>query len=75
MPAERVPDEDVLRKSGEAVGKEVQRALQRRRALAVSLKAHVHAIEVQAYLARRALDYLLGFHLSQILWRKLPGAT
>lgn len=30
---------------------------------------------VQAYLARRALDYLLGFHLSPILWRKLPGAT
>lgn len=30
---------------------------------------------VQAYLARRALDYLLGFHLSPILWRKLPGAS
>lgn len=30
---------------------------------------------VQAYLARRALDYLLGFHLSPILWRKIPGAT
>lgn len=29
---------------------------------------------VQAYLARRALDYLFGFTLSPILWRKLPGA-
>ncbi|WGH79902.1 type I DNA topoisomerase [Jannaschia ovalis] len=29
---------------------------------------------VQAYLARRALDYLVGFNLSPILWRKLPGA-
>ncbi len=29
---------------------------------------------VQAYLARRALDYLVGFTLSPILWRKLPGA-
>ncbi|MBI1954448.1 MAG: type I DNA topoisomerase, partial [Proteobacteria bacterium] len=27
-----------------------------------------------AYLARRALDYLVGFNLSPILWRKLPGA-
>ena len=29
---------------------------------------------VDAYLARRALDYLVGFHLSPVLWRKLPGA-
>lgn len=29
---------------------------------------------VQAYLARRALDYLVGFNLSPVLWRKLPGA-
>src|SRR3982075_531047 len=27
-----------------------------------------------AYLARRALDYLVGFNLSPVLWRKLPGA-
>ena len=29
---------------------------------------------VESYLARRALDYLVGFTLSPVLWRKLPGA-
>ncbi len=29
---------------------------------------------IEAYLARRALDYLVGFNLSPVLWRKLPGA-
>src|SRR5579859_4696339 len=29
---------------------------------------------VDAYMARRALDYLVGFNLSPVLWRKLPGA-
>lgn len=29
---------------------------------------------VDAYLARRALDYLVGFTLSPVLWRKLPGS-
>lgn len=29
---------------------------------------------IEAYLARRALDYLVGFTLSPILWRKLPGS-
>lgn len=29
---------------------------------------------VSAYMARRALDYLVGFTLSPVLWRKLPGA-
>ncbi|MGY6533721.1 MAG: type I DNA topoisomerase [Pararhodobacter sp.] len=29
---------------------------------------------VRAYLARRALDYLVGFNLSPVLWRKLPGS-
>jgi len=38
---------------------------------------HPRAIDgplVSAYLARRALDYLVGFTLSPVLWRKLPGA-
>ena len=34
----------------------------------------VDAALVEAYLARRALDYLVGFNLSPVLWRKLPGA-
>jgi DNA topoisomerase-1 len=29
---------------------------------------------INAYLARRALDYLVGFNLSPVLWRKLPGS-
>ncbi|MEY4239197.1 MAG: type topoisomerase [Pseudomonadota bacterium] len=29
---------------------------------------------IDAYMARRALDYLFGFTLSPVLWRKLPGA-
>jgi DNA topoisomerase-1 len=39
--------------------------------------AHPRQIDmelVEAYLARRALDYLVGFNLSPVLWRKLPGA-
>src|SRR6266576_1846007 len=39
--------------------------------------AHPRAINdelVEAYLARRALDYLVGFTLSPVLWRKLPGS-
>jgi len=43
------------------------------------LKALQHPREidrplVEAYLARRALDYLVGFTLSPVLWRKLPGS-
>jgi DNA topoisomerase-1 len=34
----------------------------------------IHEELVDAYLARRALDYLVGFTLSPVLWRKLPGA-
>ena len=34
----------------------------------------VHDELVEAYLARRALDYLVGFKLSPVLWRKLPGS-
>ncbi len=34
----------------------------------------LHQELVDAYLARRALDYLVGFTLSPVLWRKLPGS-
>lgn len=35
---------------------------------------HLNGQLVNAYLARRALDYLVGFTLSPVLWRKLPGS-
>lgn len=38
---------------------------------------HTRAVDaplVEAYLARRALDYLVGFNISPVLWRKLPGS-
>lgn len=50
---------------------------------AITKKAVTEAIQnprqvdmelVEAYLARRALDYLVGFNLSPVLWRKLPGS-
>jgi DNA topoisomerase-1 len=41
---------------------------------AFSRPREVDAPLVEAYLARRALDYLVGFTLSPVLWRKLPGS-
>jgi DNA topoisomerase-1 len=35
---------------------------------------HLDQPLIEAYLARRALDYLVGFTLSPVLWRKLPGS-
>src|SRR3546814_14741059 len=35
---------------------------------------HLDQALIDAYLARRALDSLVGFHLSPVLWRKLPGS-
>ena len=49
----------------------------------ITKNAVLHAMEtprkinselVEAYLARRALDHLIGFSISPILWRKLPGS-
>ena len=49
----------------------------------ITKRAVQHAIEhprdldaplIDAYMARRALDYLVGFTLSPVLWRKLPGS-
>ena len=41
---------------------------------AISHPRKIDAPLVDAYLARRALDYLVGFTLSPVLWRKLPSA-
>ncbi|GAB5389139.1 MAG: type I DNA topoisomerase [Alphaproteobacteria bacterium] len=41
---------------------------------AMSAPREIDDALVQAYLARRALDYLVGFNLSPVLWRKLPGS-
>jgi DNA topoisomerase-1 len=41
---------------------------------AFRMPREIDAPLVDAYLARRALDYLVGFTLSPVLWRKLPGA-
>ena len=41
---------------------------------AMSHPRDIDAPLVNAYLARRALDYLVGFTLSPVLWRKLPGS-
>ncbi|TCM22372.1 DNA topoisomerase-1 [Novosphingobium sp. PhB165] len=58
---------DVQRVTFNAITKEtVTKAMQHPRELDQDL--------IDAYLARRALDYLFGFTLSPVLWRKLPGA-
>ncbi|KIT17589.1 type I DNA topoisomerase [Jannaschia aquimarina] len=41
---------------------------------AIANPREIDAPLVEAYLARRALDYLVGFTLSPVLWRKLPGS-
>jgi DNA topoisomerase I len=60
-------DVDVERVTFNAITKE---------AVVAAMKAprQIDQALVDAYLARRALDYLVGFSLSPVLWRKLPGA-
>jgi len=70
---------EVLKKKGALKGKAVQRvvfnAITRQSVLdAMQHPRDIDAALVDAYLARRALDYLVGFSLSPVLWRKLPGA-
>src|SRR5271156_85750 len=70
---------EVLNKRKALKGAEVERVVFNaitRSAITEAMK-HPRAIDmelVEAYLARRALDYLVGFTLSPVLWRKLPGA-
>ncbi len=61
--------------SGQAIERVVFNAITKH-AVTEAMK-HPRGIDqalVDAYLARRALDYLVGFTLSPVLWRKLPGA-
>jgi len=70
---------EVLKKKGALKGKTVQRVAFNAITKSAILEAmanprDVDAALVDAYLARRALDYLVGFTLSPVLWRKLPGS-
>jgi DNA topoisomerase-1 len=70
---------DILQKKKVLKGKEIERVVFNavtKDAIREAM-AHPRKIDqalVDAYLARRALDYLVGFTLSPVLWRKLPGA-
>ncbi len=70
---------DILHQKGVLKGKDLHRVTFNeitKRAIKESF-AHPRQVDqtlVDAYLARRALDYLVGFGISPILWRKLPGA-
>ncbi len=71
--------QDMLERSGALRGKQVSRITFNeitKRAVQHAI-AHPRALDtplIEAYLARRALDYLVGFNLSPVLWRKLPGS-
>ena len=70
---------EVLRKKGALKHAEIERvvfnAITKQAVLdAMSQPREIDSSLVDAYLARRALDYLVGFTLSPVLWRKLPGA-
>ncbi len=70
---------DMLERSGALKGVNVQRITFNeitKRAVQHAM-AHPRQLDtplIEAYLARRALDYLVGFTLSPVLWRKLPGS-
>ncbi len=69
---------DSLNKKGALKNKKIQRvvfnAITKNAILkAVTEPRNINQDLVDAYLARRGLDYLVGFTLSPILWRKLPG--
>ncbi|WP_346895268.1 type I DNA topoisomerase [uncultured Roseibium sp.] len=70
---------EVLQKKRVLKDKKVQRVVFNAITKSAILEAMANPREldtplVDAYLARRALDYLVGFNLSPVLWRKLPGA-
>src|ERR1700738_5305101 len=70
---------EVLRQKHALKGQKIERvvfnAITKQSVLdAMKNPRQIDAALVDAYLARRALDYLVGFTLSPVLWRKLPGA-
>ena len=70
---------EILEGKGALKNKEVERVVFNEITKSAILDAMNHPREidgqlVDAYLARRALDYLVGFTLSPVLWRKLPGS-
>jgi DNA topoisomerase-1 len=70
---------DMLARAGALRGVDVRRITFNevtKRAVQQALAAprDLDAALIDAYLARRALDYLVGFTLSPVLWRKLPGS-
>ncbi|MEK9660510.1 MAG: DNA topoisomerase, partial [Alphaproteobacteria bacterium] len=71
--------EEILRERGLLDGVDVKRVVFHEITEGAIRDAFGHPREinselVEAYLARRALDYLVGFTLSPVLWRKLPGS-
>ncbi|MDA8603376.1 type I DNA topoisomerase [Alphaproteobacteria bacterium] len=71
--------QDELEKRGKLKGKDVQRVVFNEITKSAVKEAFQHPRDVDrdlvdAYMARRALDYLVGFNLSPILWRKLPSS-
>jgi DNA topoisomerase-1 len=70
---------EVLAKKKVLAGKTVERVVFHEITKRAVLEAMANARQldtdlIDAYLARRALDYLVGFTLSPVLWRKLPGS-
>jgi len=70
---------EVLEKKKVLKGKDVKRVVFNEITKNAIIDAFDHPREldmelIEAYLARRALDYLVGFTLSPVLWRKLPGS-
>jgi DNA topoisomerase-1 len=71
---------EVMREKGVLDGKQIQRVVFNAITRNAVTEAMNHPREldeklVHAYLARRALDYLVGFNLSPVLWRKTPRRT
>lgn len=70
---------ELLKEEGLIEGRQVRRVTFNEITKKAVQDAFTHARDldmplVEAYLARRALDYLVGFNLSPVLWRKLPGS-